>query len=315
MPIVDIFSKRERRKRLPDILIFDDVPGTLRVQLMRVFVRAIGEQTEPVWHNIVEALRQEWGVVTLANGGSGLSDLSRAMAQLTDIDRLVDIVEICLRVIDFHCRTNEFRLNLYHYPPTAAVLAPDAAIDECIVRMREAGFGYRYVKGEGVVIRVDSEFAHQENVIAPLTLLVDKKFQGAEREFVEAHMRLRHGDFAGVMSEAIKSLESTLKTICHERGWSDEIGKSKLRPEKAALKDLVNYVIKTKGLITSRSQNFFEGLVKTLEDGAGPLRNQAGASHGAGRVPVDIKEYEATYCLGIVGAAIRLLVDAHNAMP
>jgi hypothetical protein len=178
--------------------------------------------------------------------------------------------------------------------------------------MREAGVGYRYVQGEGVIVRADSEFGHQENVVAPLTLLVEADFQGAEKEFLAAHLEYRHGDFSGAMAEAVKSLESTLKTICDKKGWADKLGKTQVLPAKAALKELVNYVVKTKSLITPRSQNFFDGLVKTLEDGAGPLRNQAGGAHGAGAVPIEIKDYEAAYCLGITGAAIRLLVEAYK---
>jgi hypothetical protein len=224
---------------------------------------------------------------------------------------VIDIAQFCLRAIDERCRTQEWLYREYRWLNNGdPEQDPDSAIEECNARMQEAGVGYRYVQGEGVIVRADSEFGHQENVIAPLTLLVEADFQAAEKEFLAAHLKYRHGDFVGAMGEAVKSLESTLKTICSKKKWNDKLGRTQTPPDKAALKELVNYVVKTKGLITPRSQNFFDGLVKTLEDGAGPLRNLG--AHGAGVQSVNIKHYEAAYCLGITGAALRLLVEAYK---
>lgn len=94
--------------------------------------------------------------------------------------------------------------------------------------MREAGVGYRYIQGEGLIVRADSEFGHQENVVAPHALLVEVEFQGAEEEFLNAHSKYRHSDFPGAMAEAVKSIESTLKTICDKKSWADQLGKTKV---------------------------------------------------------------------------------------
>ncbi len=322
MPTFDIFSKRPSRKVGAPVIQQNEVPEHLRVQLRRVFGRAIGLDSERQWNSIRRVLRDEWGVhflTTAASIGRGYraaEEVLGALESQTDLPKTLDIIEICMVTIDKVCRdprwVNCFYENYNDDPFDSGPQDPDDALKECNTRMQEAGLGYRYLMDKGVLVSATSEYEHQENTVSPLRLLHEQEFKGAEEEFLSAHQRYRSEDYSGALAEAVKSLESTLKTICAHKGWNGPIGRGKRKrePNKATLRELVKYVVVDNRLVASRSENFFSGLVKTLEDGAGPLRNQAGGAHGSGETPVKIADYEAAYCLSITGAAIRFLVSA-----
>lgn len=321
MPTFDIFSKRRSRKVGAPVIQQNEVPNHLRVQLRRVFVRAIGLNSKPTWNNIRRVLRDEWGVHFLTRGASSgrgypaADEVLGALENLTDLPKTLDIIEICMVTIDKVCSDPRWVNDTYgpynHPFSSGQPQDPDDALKECNTRMQEAGLGFRYLIGKGVLVSATSEYEHQQNTVFPLRLLREEEFKGAEEEFLSAHQRYRSEDYSGALAEAVKSLESTLKTICARKGWNGPIGRGKREPNKATLRELVKYVVVDNRLVTSRSENFFSGLVKTLEDGAGPLRNQAGGAHGSGETPVKIADYEAAYCLSITGAAIRFLVSAY----
>ena len=101
------------------------------------------------------------------------------------------------------------------------------------------------------------------------------------------------------------ALESTLKVICHRRGWQ-------LNAEKATVNSLIDIVFK-EGLIPDYLQSQFSALRSVLESGVPTIRNRAGA-HGAGVKRREVPAYLASYTLHLTAAAILFLAEAEAAL-
>src|SRR5690349_16273709 len=119
MASYDLFSKRERRRRggLPDVYRYDAIPDTLRAQRVLIIRDAIGEFDR--YHDggkplrllklIHDALCREYGVFTLQKTGyprapNPQEDVYRFLVEEPDVERVIDAVELALRLIDSWCR-------------------------------------------------------------------------------------------------------------------------------------------------------------------------------------------------------------------
>lgn len=77
MAIFDLFSKRQRalNGELPDVYVYDRIPGPLRVQIVQILVDALGLKSGPYSHgkrllqHIHDTLCHEYGVFYLVPEG------------------------------------------------------------------------------------------------------------------------------------------------------------------------------------------------------------------------------------------------------
>jgi HEPN domain-containing protein len=164
--------------------------------------------------------------------------------------------------------------------------------------MRQDGFGYSYMDGQ--IIRVDSEYLHDEVVKPALKLLNGPGFQGAQEEFLRAHRHYRAGEYPQSITEAAKSFESVLKAVCDQKKWRYEKG--------ARASDLLKR-IRQEGLWPEFLDASFDQLLATLNSGLPKVRNEQGA-HGQGASIRKIPNYLAAYALHLAAAKIRLIVEA-----
>jgi len=128
-----------------------------------------------------------------------------------DVERGIDIIELLFQSIDSFVRTQR---NFF----ARQTLSPDEAIADLNARFRENGIGFEYAAGQ--IIRVDSHVIHQDVVKPVLRLLENAKYKGANEEFLSAHARYREGKYKECLNDSLKAFESTLKVICHKRGWA-----------------------------------------------------------------------------------------------
>ena len=91
------------------------------------------------------------------------------------------------------------------------------AVKELNVRFSEHGIGYQFESSR--IVKVDSQFLHQEVVKPALQILKAKHYSGANDEFRKAHEHYRHQRYSEAVNECLKALESTLKVICKKREW------------------------------------------------------------------------------------------------
>jgi len=182
-------------------------------------------------------------------------------------------------------------------------LKPDEAIADLNHRFLQHGVGYQYVSGK--IVRIDSQFLHAEVVHPTLALLTDKRYHGANDEFLKAHEHYRKGEVKECLANCLKALESTLKAICKIRGWV-------FQPTDTA-KTLLDTCFKN-DLVPAFLQSHYTALKSTLESGVPTVRNKLGG-HGQGPQVVAVPPHYAAYALHMTGSAIQFLIEAEKSLP
>lgn len=314
MAVFDLYSKRQKRARgeMPDVYVYDNLPETLRVQIIQIISDAFGEDirndnlsairrryenrlSKKLYDFAVDVLRREFGVFELVQGVNSSKDsLFKFFLGEADIDRALDVVELCFKLM-------KEKIDYNYQRVTMVKVDPDDAILELNERFKEHGVGYLFVSGE--IIRVDSQFLHAEAVKPTLSLLHEDGFDGANDEFLSAHVHYRHGRYKECLVDALKAFESTMKTICSLRGWET-------RPEDSA-RNLIT-VCMSNGLFPEYLNSQFSSVRSLLESGVPTVRNKNGG-HGQGIEPVPVPEYLARYALNLTATSILFMVEANRA--
>ena len=312
MPIFDIFSKRQKKLRgeVPDVYVYDNLPNPLRVQIVHIWWGTLGNQEQykeygdhgdkvrHIYSRLVETLCHEYGAFQLSKSETYSEDrdffieLANFFLKEEDVEKALDAVELSFRVIDSYIRSNDY-LSRYDAPKIA-----DDAIEELNNRFREHGVGYQFANGQ--IIRIDSEFTHDEIVKPALKLLNQRQYAGAQQEFLKAHEHYRKGNAKEALSECLKAFESTMKTICDKRGWS--------YGDNATAKPLIQACFDN-GLIPSFWQSHYSSLRNLLESSVPTGRNKL-SGHGQGTTPVSVPSHLVAYMLHMTASAIVFLTEA-----
>ena len=298
MTIKDLFSKRSRRDRgeMVDVFTYDILPAKLRAQLVHLITDAIGSENSPLaelaYEEIWQVLRREHGVFELARGYSPAEQLRNLIVGELNVELVLDAVELLFQFIDEHKNDPSFGRR--------ARKAIDCveAINDLNARFLENGVGYQFESGG--VLRVDTQITHQELVKPALNLLNDKKFKGANEEFLKAHEHYRHGRHKESVVEALKAFESAMKAICDKNKWKYEAS--------ASAKALIDACF-TNGLVPGYLQAEYSSLRSLLESGLPPTRNKEGG-HGQGGEPIEMPAYVARYALNMAASNILFLFEA-----
>lgn len=307
MAIINLFSKRQKKIRgeISDVFSYDKLPQALRVQIVHIIKDAIGEdmgfgyrasnQVDQIYKFLHSSLAREYGQFTLGRyNDSDQESLLNFLLQTDETEKAIDVIELSFKYIDRVIRENQFQ---YHYRETVkSVLNPDEAISELNTRFKEHSIGYQFDGGE--IIRVDSTLAHSEIVKPVLALLWDKKFKGANEEYLKAHEHYRHGRNKECLTECLKAFESTMKIICKLKGWQYS--------ETDTAKKLIQICF-TNSLVPTFTQNQFTSLQNLLESGIPTIRNKLGG-HGQGSVPQKVDDEMTRYGLNLTGTNILFLV-------
>ena len=177
---------------MPDVYQYDTIPEELRVQIIHIIRDAFGDLydfrgTEREDFKLIhEALCREYGVFYLGHrNDSNFDAVVNFLLQTQEIDKAIDVVEFTFKYIDRIVREHQLR-----YENNA--LSPDDAIAELNHRFLEHGVGYQYESG--IMMRVDSQFVHEEIVRPALSMLFDPMYEGANAEFLSAHAHYRTGN-------------------------------------------------------------------------------------------------------------------------
>ncbi|MCO5401709.1 STM4504/CBY_0614 family protein [Ralstonia soli] len=305
MRVFDLFSKRQKRARgeMPDVYVYDNLPRPLRVQIIHIVNDAFGEDgygsthAHDAYEFVKQALCREFGVFELVKyPNSDQDSVFNFFLQEASVERALDVVELCFKVIQTYISENWTYLN-----NTNRKIEPADAVVELNERFKEHGIGYQFESGE--IIRVDSQLLHAEAVKPTLAILRDKNFKGANEEFLKAHEHYRHGRYKECLVDALKAFESTMKTICSLRGWPTQ-------PTDTA-KNLISTCM-SNGLFPAYFESQFSSIRSLLESGVPTVRNKNGG-HGQGTAPVVVPEYLARYTLNLTATTVLFMVEAHQA--
>jgi hypothetical protein len=307
MAIFDLFSKRQKRLRgeVPEVYQYDDIPNPLRVQIVHIIRDAIGINKEvygrisrpkETYEFIHEKICREYGVFTLGKGNYGENheeNVLNFILQQEETEKVLDVVELTFKYIERYVKEN---LHDYKYY-TEIKIEPDDAISELNERFKEHGFGFQFVNGE--LIRVDSTFLHSEVVKPLLKLIWNKKFKGANDEYMNAHEHYRHGRNKECLTDCLKAFESTMKIICKAKGWNYK--------ETDTSKNLIDICFQN-GLVPSFTQNQFTSLRSLLESGIPTIRNKLGG-HGQGQVPQKVDDEMTRYAINLTGSNMIFIIE------
>ena len=291
----DIFSKRG--KKPPDVYSYDDVPETLRVQVLHSVDRAIRSFTLPpgVYEDAADILREEYGVFRLVQyPRKNLDEVREFFLNESDVERVLDVVEVLLRLL----------LDKSSNDPSDYFVDLDQIISNAIVevnqRFKEHGVGYEFLNGR--IIRKDSEYIHTEVVKPALLILHRKEFQGASEEFLEAHKYYRQKDNKAAINECLKSFESVMKSICDKRNWT--------YPKNPTANILIEVCFKN-NLISSHWQSQFSALSALLKSGVPTGRNRL-SGHGQGQTPQPVPDHIVKFLMHQTASLIVFLGDAES---
>ena len=295
MAIIDLFSKRQKRHRgeVPEVYTYDTLPEFLRNQIIHIIEDSFNQshQSDAYYDMIRKILCKEYGRRSL-NGALAKpeSDVIHFFSSEKTTERALDVIELCFKIFN----SREFQRTIM------GVFNPDEPISELNSRFKEAGIGYQFISNE--IIRIDSESLHEQAVKPTLLILQDPNFKGANEEFLSAHENYRHGRHKECLVDCLKSLESTLKTICTLRGWSYE-------PTGTATK-LIEICF-ANGLIPPFLETQMGALRTLLQSGVPTIRNKLGG-HGQGPEPVTVPEFTAKFTLNLTASTILFLIDNHK---
>ena len=277
MGIVDIFSKRQRRLRgdVPDVYQYVDLPVPFRRQVIHILRDVLGNDqaywehvaTREWFQDIHDILARELGVFNLYDSASNAQQGVFNFLLEADVENALSVIEVSFQVARKAQENHEY----YYYILSLNMRFPEA-VEELNARFKEHGIGYQLESNE--IVRVDSQFLHQEAVKPALQLLKATRYAGANDEFRKAHEHYRHQRYGEAVSECLKALESTLKVICKKRKWP-------FSADTATAKKLLEIAFE-KGLVPGYLESKFTGLRTVLESGVPTIRNRE-SSHGGGR--------------------------------
>lgn len=313
VPVVKLFSKRKllaANANKPDVYRYDSLPVPLRVQIDHIWVETIGLPFPPnlysysgppvsnqAWEFIEKTVAREHGVFQLGPGDDPFRRCEHLLLNEQSIERVFDLVELSFRWIDKIVRDTSSHLRT----ACNATQDVDDAIDELNYRFREHGVGYQFEAGN--IVRLDAQFTHDQVVRPALQLIADAKFSGAEQEFMRAHEHYRHRRYGEAIADALKSFESTMKTICDARRLTYGPGDT--------AKNLIDIMV-ANGIVPTSLTSEFTSMRSLLESGLPTVRNR-NAGHGQGPVPVAVPIHLAAFALHTAAANITFLVSSHLA--
>lgn len=301
MPVIDLYSKRRKRALglEPDVYTYDDFSSNLRAQIWYVVRDVLGVQSgreqDLNYIQICEVLRREYGVYRLVGGlharTQAMEELGQFISVEMDIDRVLDAVELCFLVAESY-RDKSYS---YEFPNEDSGKYIDECISEINTRFKEHGKGYEV--HDGRVLRIDSEFLHQETVKPAISFLNQVEYAGPRDEYFGAYEHYRHGNLKEALNDALKAFESTIKVVLELRGWEYD----KASPAKKLLG-----VLLANNFLPSYHQTHLNALSTLLESSVPTVRNKEGG-HGQGPEVSEVEPEIAAYVLHMTASAIVML--------
>jgi hypothetical protein len=293
----EVFSKRNRKEPKADVLIYDELPQQLKVQIVHIWQNTVPKfaafwlhGTDNFYGMAANRIYKEFGVFRLTNNArNATEDVCNYFLQERDVEKCLTVIELI-----FDCFVQIVRAD--SYVNAGMMTEIRQAADELNARLKEHAVGYEFKDGK--IIRIDSGFIHAETVIPAMTLLQDAEFSGANQEFMKGHEHFRHGRFPEAMNECLKAFESTMKAICHKRGWQYN--------QTDTAKTLLATCEKN-GLFPAYMQSSLAGLRSVLENVA-TVRNKL-SGHGQGVQQVKITEETAAFVIHYTAANILYLAS------
>jgi hypothetical protein len=285
----------------PEVYSYDSLPRELRVQTAfiwdKLFTGYGSDDIKQRFFNILrDVICEEYGKTELTpirmrTEGYKKIDLMDYFLEIANPLAALDIIQVSFQILRDSPSSSGDSRSTWHRRIVESITRLNQ-------RFREHAIGYELTNFQ--LVRVDSQFLHTTVVKPSLILLQSPGYEGAEQEFYEAHEHYRLGRLEDAMVSALKSMESTLKCIFDEKGWS--------YTSTDPFKGLLEVALENQ-LFPKYWENHFNALKACLIGGAPTARNKV-AGHGQGPEIRDVPEHIAAFTLHSAGAAIVLFVES-----
>ena len=293
----ELYSRRMKRQLQdqPEIYEYDSFSDEFRVQVYFILKDYISDtkafsMIRDFFDTVYNMLLREFGTKTLAgNYVDEEGDFERFIETCTT-EELLDLIDLSFNII---------------YENTNFIFSPiqeqaDRSIEELNNRFRQHNIGYEFIQGQ--IVRKDNMYLHQEVIKPALKLLTDNNFSGAENEFLQAFDHRRKGENKEAILYALKSFESTMKTICDRMKYSYK--------SKPTAKDLVA-TLEENSFYPSYMSTHIASIRTALESGVPTLRNNL-AGHGQGEHIVDVTDEFTEYALSLAASNMVFLMKLYE---
>ena len=293
----------KKNKEYDDInLTYEEIPKKLVAQFLSILNSFMKIYSESEWEIFYKEVIEELGLIEdLSDSYERTRNKSNKLIEvITNVDNVSDflsIVDVLVQSIEKYGR-GEYGSRTFAQISNQYTL--DRVIDEWNTRFRENAFGYKI--GPQGVVKIGNELLHAEITTPVLHLLSHPVLKNAEDEFLKAleHFKIKNNQEC--INECLKSLESTLKIICHENGW--------VYNQNDTSKVLIQICFNN-NLIPAYLNNHFSALRATIESGIPTVRNRT-SGHGQGVTQILVPDYLASYVVYMTGTTIKFLVDCQN---
>ncbi|MBP2666740.1 MAG: putative cytoplasmic protein [Firmicutes bacterium] len=153
---------------------------------------------------------------------------------------------------------------------------------------------WRVLSGE--MLLIDSEYLYAELVSKQVDFMKALSVNGAMDEFQTALREFQQGEFAYAITEAAKSVESTLKFVMSDNAKTDLSGLLKM--------------LRKADLVPSYYNNLFESFTKIVQ-ATGLARNQPGHAHGQGCEVVNSSKSLAEFQINLAASVNKFLLACY----
>ncbi|MCF6777767.1 hypothetical protein L3V83_14445 [Thiotrichales bacterium 19X7-9] len=321
MAIIDIYSKREKNlTKNNKSWGFDDICEKLKVQIIYVWKDILGEVIKQLNYNngllyindepyqdITQWFCREHGLMSLESGNNSLRKsyfeiLANYFIDSNDYLKDLDIIELSMIYMNVYAREDHF-LNSRRELTHSKI---DNGINEINNRFKEHNIGYRFANNK--IIKITSEFSYNEIIQPTLTIINSDKYDTVNKEFMQAYEHYKNKFYSDAISNACKSLETTLKYICDYNGWSYKKDNSNTSKTLSGLID----VVFEEQLVPKYLQAKYTSLKSLLTSSVGTVRNQDGISHGSEPTSINPTDDLVDYVLDMTASTIKYLVKCQE---
>ena len=284
---LELYSDNKRNLEIVDIFVYDTVSDKFKNNIF-YFIQSNVTNTE---------LSQIYSSLIIEHGLKRNIDMDyiNRPDMYTEIfikgfEKLIDSEDN----IDFYLDLIVLFLNMKHNNKKEMIVLLNK-----ILYKYSLGYQIDIVKDQ--IIRVDSKHIYKENIQEVLLLLNDIQFKNVDDEYRKAYEELKKGNYEGVLVEANKAFESTMKIICNLKEYG--------LPKSHNASGLIAHLRKN-NFIENFQDEKFNGLAKTLQSPAIIRNNQGG--HGQGSETRELSSIYAEYALQVTAASILLLIGIYN---
>lgn len=307
MSIYNLYSKRNAKPCRG--LIFDDIPSGCRLQIRYIIEDFFkknyieGYAEEHIWPEIQSILKRENQKEHLYKEGLHKSlgghiasslEVKGYLENEKDLNYVLNTIELI-----FTCIFNISEI-LQDTGYSDTNYTSSQAISDLNTRFKENCIGYRFENE--ILIRIDNELLYENVTKKVIGLLINPEYHNINDEYTAAHKRYREGDPGGYKDCIIncgRAFESTMKVICHKRGW--------IYSEDDTAKRLLDILFEKK-FIPDYLKNHAGGLRALLEGGVPTIRNKE-SGHGAGIRKTEATDELAAYTLDLTGSTIKFFIS------